>query len=689
MNSLGLIPGHSYRFYVIVHDGDQNKTGGDAGQTCVDALFTGSSSSGTILTDSATISGGASPTGNVTFYLFAPGVTPNSNNSNAVYTDVVPVNGNGIYTTAMGNNPGGYPAAAAGVYQWVAVYSGGNNNNSVTSPYGSEPDVVSVAPCNDTYYPVTTSNQLTGVVFNESSMLAAATPTDGTTVSLSNGAIRVYVADETALSLGVSQLTTTVNGTTTSGSKTVTVSTVGLLPGDTVTGTGIPAGTTVTAVGTTTVTLSANATATGTAKLVFTTGSNVSVSPLPSSPGSVVNPLTGVPYAAPPTNLATVTPASLALQGGTDASGRPMAPSLFITDITGLDPNSVAAHAGDWQYGGTPISPSAAYGAWKSFTETIDETTATPTVTLTAGANPATNTNWNLGAGSTPPPAGTASDQYGAEFDWNISSLGLIAGHSYRFYVIVHDGDQNKTGGDAGQTCIDAVFTGATPPTVGPPAGGGGTVAKLNDSATLSGANAPTGNITFYLFAPGVTPNSNNSNAVYADVVPVNGNGTYTTAMGNNPGGYAATVNGTYQWVAVYGNDPNNPSVTSPYGSEPQTPPQVDLAIKKTDNAGGIFSATTNNTTGGNYFAGTTVTYTIVVTNNCPIEADNDSIADVLPAQASGGNWTFVSATGGATVTGSTSGSGALNTTANMPGGSALTFTSNVVFSSAASGIQV
>src|SRR5262249_37026608 len=27
-----LIPGHIYRFYVIVHDGDQNKVGGDAGQ---------------------------------------------------------------------------------------------------------------------------------------------------------------------------------------------------------------------------------------------------------------------------------------------------------------------------------------------------------------------------------------------------------------------------------------------------------------------------------------------------------------------------------------------------------------------------------------------------------------------------------------------------------------------------------
>ena len=36
------------------------------------------------------------------------------------------------------------------------------------------------------------------------------------------------------------------------------------------------------------------------------------------------------------------------------------------------------------------------------------------------------------------------------------------------------------------------------------------------------------------------------------------GNGTYTTAMGTNPGGYALLTTGTYQWVAVYSGDGNN-----------------------------------------------------------------------------------------------------------------------------------
>jgi hypothetical protein len=298
---------------------------------------------------------------------------------------------------------------------------------------------------------------------------------------------------------------------------------------------------------------------------------------LPSSPGSVTNPQVGAPY-TPPSTPAEFDPNTLALQGGTDPSGRPMFPSLFITDITGLDPNSVAAHGGDWQYGGTPIAPSAVYGTWKGMTETIDETGSTPKIQFNVGQDPQQN-HWNLGPGSDTPPSAVQNQGYGAEVDWNVNSLGLIPGHVYRFYVMVHDGDQNKSGGDVGQACVDLVFTGAgpiTPPNNGNPAG---VITKLNDSATLSQGNNPTGTVTFYLFAPGVTPNANLSNNVYADQVTVNGNGTYTTASGNNPGGYQATQAGTYEWVAVYSGDSNNKSASSPFGSEPQPVSPSQIAV--------------------------------------------------------------------------------------------------------------
>ena len=59
----------------------------------------------------------------------------------------------------------------------------------------------------------------------------------------------------------------------------------------------------------------------------------------------------------------------------------------------------------------------------------------------------------------------------------------------------------------------------------------------------LSGGFNPTGTITFTLFNP-------SNVAVYTDVVTVSGNGTYTTAAGNNPGGYLPT---RYWHVSVDG----------------------------------------------------------------------------------------------------------------------------------------
>ncbi len=47
-------------------------------------------------------------------------------------------------------------------------------------------------------------------------------------------------------------------------------------------------------------------------------------------------------------------------------------------------------------------------------------------------------------------------------FSWNLNALYkqglLVAGHTYRFYVMVHDGDQNKVGGDAGQAAYNYYY---------------------------------------------------------------------------------------------------------------------------------------------------------------------------------------------------------------------------------------
>lgn len=166
------------------------------------------------------------------------------------------------------------------------------------------------------------------------------------------------------------------------------------------------------------------------------TTNNYAVSPLTSNPGSVNHPAVGSTIPAGD-------------QSGTDVSGRPIFPALFITDTTA----NPADTSGDWQFGGTAIPAHAVFGTWKAAVKVVDNTRSPAVVMVQPDADPAKN-NWNL-AGGGPAPAGLVNQGYGAEARWNLSELGLIPGHSYRFYFMVHDGDQNKAGGDAGQACMN------------------------------------------------------------------------------------------------------------------------------------------------------------------------------------------------------------------------------------------
>ena len=140
--------------WVASYDGDDNNNGvttnpGDEpviARTASSILATSAlpsnvtltSGSPPVLNDSATLSGGLSPTGTITFELFAPsGVLP-------VDTEVVTINGNGTYNTQVGYTlPTG--SSVVGTYQWVADYSGDINNDPAISARGDEPVQVRAA----------------------------------------------------------------------------------------------------------------------------------------------------------------------------------------------------------------------------------------------------------------------------------------------------------------------------------------------------------------------------------------------------------------------------------------------------------------------------------------------------------------------------------------------------------------
>lgn len=164
----------------------------------------------------------------------------------------------------------------------------------------------------------------------------------------------------------------------------------------------------------------------------MSTTTDYPITALTTDPGSATSPQTG-------------TTMLVGDQSGLDSSLRPMWPSLFITDIS----TDASSRAGDWQQGGRPIAPSAIFGSWKAAVRTVDNSRSPSVVTITPDADPAKN-NWNLSGGD-PVPAGLANEGYGAEARWNVS---LVPGHSYRLQVLVHDGDQNKAGGDSGEACV-------------------------------------------------------------------------------------------------------------------------------------------------------------------------------------------------------------------------------------------
>jgi hypothetical protein len=80
------------------------------------------------ISDSATVIGGASPSGSVVFQLFGPGDT----------TCTTPIATRTGTLTGGSASSGDVPATAAGTYNWVATYGGDANNSAAISHCGSE-----------------------------------------------------------------------------------------------------------------------------------------------------------------------------------------------------------------------------------------------------------------------------------------------------------------------------------------------------------------------------------------------------------------------------------------------------------------------------------------------------------------------------------------------------------------------
>ncbi len=93
----------------------------------------------------------------------------------------------------------------------------------------------------------------------------------------------------------------------------------------------------------------------------------------------------------------------------------------------------------------------------------------------------------------------------------------------------------------------------ATPVLTTTPSAGGAVGTVLNDTATLTGGNAPTGSVTFKLYDPDQTTCTGTPRYTYTD-----SSAPYATTPG-----FTTDKAGTWRWVAEYAGDANNNAVTS------------------------------------------------------------------------------------------------------------------------------
>jgi uncharacterized repeat protein (TIGR01451 family) len=171
-----------------------------------------------------------------------------------------------------------------------------------------------------------------------------------------------------------------------------------------------------------------------------------------------------------------------------------------------------------------------------------------------------------------------------------------------------------------------------------------------------------------------------------SSVALASGTGNIKTSVTLLPGGTVTFTAVAQISSTATGSLSNTASVTIPPGDN--TPadntatdtdsltPQTGLSITKTD---GVTSVV----------PGTSTTYTIIVSNAGPSAATGATLSDPVPAGVSSATWTFVTATGGGSVTGLHSGTGALNTTVSVPVGATLTFSFTVAIEPTATGTLV
>ena len=534
---------------------------------------------GSSLTDQATVSGGYSPGGTITWKVYA---STDSNCTGTVYftSSAQTVSGDTNYTSSS------FGTTAVGSYKWGFSYTGDTSNNAVSGCGGTN-ESFTVTQATTSLSTSASTNVSVGLSVSDAATLSNGyNPTGTITYTL-------YGPSPTqSCTTQVGQVTKSVtsgNGNYTSPTITPTqagtywwIANYGGDSNNTATTNGCGATGESSVINKVTPTIT---TTTGSAS--FAVGGSVSDTATFSLGYSATGTITWKVYASSDTSCAT--PLFSYSSTATVSGNGSYSPAASVT------PTSVGSYIWGFSYGGD-VSNSAVSGCGgsnESFTvnkasptlsvsassNVTAGTPITPSATLASGFLPSgTITFYVSGPGSNPASCpgtmtlvGTAAVNSGnASYNSNASYTPTVVGN-YWWYAS-YGGDGNNA--SAATLCNSASMTKtvvaqATPSVsaTGPSTGTVGTAISTSSISSLfansSGSNAG-GTITFKVFGPlsSAPTNCSAGTTWTGNTASVSGNNTYHPS-----GAFTPSSAGDYWWYASYGGDGNNAAETSTCGS--------------------------------------------------------------------------------------------------------------------------
>jgi uncharacterized repeat protein (TIGR01451 family) len=505
---------------------------------------------GNPISDSASLTGGFSPSGTVTFKLYGP---DDSNCDGAIVTTL-----SGPVSDGSASS-GTFTPTAVGTYRWTASYGGDQNNDIASAGCNAPGESVVVSKASPSLSTTASPGIAIGGSISDTATLTNGYSPSGTVT------FKLYGPDDSNCNGSV---VTTLSGSVNNGSAS--------------SGTFTP-----TAVGTYRWTASYGGDPNNETAVPGCNADGESVVVAKASPSLSTTASSGVPIGGSISDSATLTSGdspsgtvTFTLFGPDDSN----CGGAVVTTLTGTVDNGSAssgtftpATAGTYRwtasYGGDPNNAVASAGC-NADGESVVVAKATPTISTTASPGVPIGGSISdmatLSGGDTP--SGTVTFSLYGPDDSNCTgavvttlpgtvvfgsassgSFTPATAGTYR-WIASYGGDPNNAAISGG--CNDSnesVQIAKASPTISTTASPGVSIGgSISDTATLAGGDSPSGTVTFKLYGP------DDGNCSGPVVTTLQG----TVAAGSaSSSSFTPTTAGAYRWIASYGGDPNNQGI--------------------------------------------------------------------------------------------------------------------------------